>query len=105
VSTVVVVVGLVCGGMAAYVAAMARAITRRATCPACGKKTLRMRSLVRGHVWPPRGRPIDESLHRCDACGSEFGRENDGPLVPKQAWDEGARGEIPKATALPPKER
>jgi len=105
VSTVVIVVGLVCGGMAAYVAAMARVMNKRLTCPACGERTLRLRSLVRGHHWPPQGRPIDESLHRCDACGAEFGRENDGPLVPKQAWDEGARGEFPKAIALPPKER
>jgi hypothetical protein len=105
VSTAVVVVGLVCGGIAAYAVAIARSMRRRTTCPGCGEQALRMRKLVRGLTWPPRGRPVDESFHRCDACGAEFGRENSGPLVPKQAWDEGARGEIPRATALPPKDR
>jgi hypothetical protein len=103
VSSLIVVVGLVCGGMTIYVGAMAALMRRRTRCPACDHPTLSMRSLQRGVVWPPKGRPVDQSFYKCDACNAEFGREGKGPLVPKHAWDAGQRGEIPKATVVPPR--
>jgi hypothetical protein len=103
VSTAVVVVGLVCGGMTMYVAAMAAVLRKRGDCPTCRKRGLRLVSLTRGIEWPPSGRPADFSMHRCDACGAEFGRQGNGPFVPKEAWDAGARGEFPTAVVVPPR--
>jgi hypothetical protein len=101
-STVVVVVGLMCGGMAVYVAAMGVVLRKRVACPACGKRALRLQALTRGIEWPPKGRPTDFSMHRCEACGAEFGRQGNGPFVPKEAWDAGARGEFPSAVVVWP---
>ncbi|HEX4423582.1 MAG TPA: hypothetical protein VH165_36985 [Kofleriaceae bacterium] len=37
---------------------------------------------------------------RCKHCGAEFCRQPGGPLVPRAAWDEGVRGEIPEARVI-----
>jgi DNA-directed RNA polymerase subunit RPC12/RpoP len=101
-STFVLAVGVVCGGVGAYVAAMAAILRSKTRCPACKTQTLAIKSLTRGHVWPPPdGKPIDETLYACRTCGAEFGREGNGPLIPRHAWDAGAREAFPAAKALP----
>ena len=73
-STLVLAVGIVCGGVGAYVAAMAAVMRSRTRCPHCRRQTLAIKKLVRGHVWPPPGgKPIDETLYQCTKCGAEFG--------------------------------
>ena len=115
----VITVGLVCGGMGAYLLAMVGVLRRREKCPACGAKKLALVSLTRGATWPPMkrrdfessspsarkagcDRPEDTSLHRCEACGLEACRAGDGPLIPKHAWDAGQREPvaIPTATVV-----
>jgi hypothetical protein len=101
--SVLLAVGMVCGGMTAYVAAMMAVLRRRKVCPSCGKKRvtgtqhLRATVVVDG-VRMPEGR----SFYRCEACGAEFGQRDDGPLIPKARWDEGMRDHPPMARALPP---
>ena len=101
-SVMVIAVGVVCGGMGAYLAAMAGVLRRRDRCPACDKRELVLVSLTRGTEWPPVGSMKDTSLHRCRACGLEVCRAGDGPLIPKHAWDAGQRETvpIPKATVV-----
>lgn len=105
-STAVLAVGIVCGGVGAYVLAMAAVIARsRIRCPVCGTRKLVIKSIVRGHVWPPpTGKPVDETIYQCRGCGGEFGREADGPLIARHAFEAGAREAFPVARALPPKE-
>jgi hypothetical protein len=95
----VIAVGLVCGGMGAYVVAMVAVLRRRDKCPACGENKLALVALTRGTTWPPKDRPEDTSLHRCEACGAEACRAGDGPLIPKHAWDAGQREPVPIPTA------
>ncbi len=102
-STMVIAVGLVCGGMGAYLVAMVGVLRKRDRCPACDRKALALVSLTRGTTWPPQGRPEDTSLHRCTACGLEVCRAGDGPLIPRHAWEAGQREPMPiaKATIVP----
>ena len=97
-STMVIAVGLVCGGMGAYLFAMVGVLRKREVCPACAHRQLRLVSLTRGTEWPPQ----DTSLHRCSACGLEVCRQGNGPLIPKAMWDEGVRIQvpIPRATVV-----
>ncbi len=101
-STMVIAVGLVCGGMGAYLFAMVGVLKKRDVCPACDRKQLVLVALTRGTTWPPKGAPKDTSVHRCKACGLEVCREGEGPLIPKAAWDAGERTAIaiPKATTV-----
>ena len=69
-STMVIAVGLVCGGMGAYLFAMVGVLKKRDVCPACDRKQLVLVSLTRGTTWPPKGAPADTSVHRCKACGA-----------------------------------
>jgi DNA-directed RNA polymerase subunit RPC12/RpoP len=93
----VITVGIVCGGMGAYLLAMVGVLRKRDRCPACGERRLVLVALTRGATWPPKDRPADTSLHRCQACGHEACRAGDGPLIPKHAWDAGQR----ESTAIP----
>jgi hypothetical protein len=102
VSTLVLVVGLVCGGMTMYMGAMIGVMRRRSKCPACGAKKLALVQVTRGLEWPPQGRPLDLAMFRCEGCGARFGRQGNGSLIPKEAWDAGMRDGIPKATIVPP---
>ena len=88
-----------------YMGAMVGVMRRRTKCPACGNKRLAMVSVTRGVVWPPQGRPLDLQMYLCEGCGARFGRQGNGELIAKEAWDAGMRDAIPKATVVPPKER
>src|SRR5258705_9932305 len=100
-SAAAIAFALVCG-LGGYLAAITVVVRGSNRCPACRERTLVVRSLVRGRVWPPVNRtPIDETLYRCEACGAEFGREGRGPLIPRHAWDAGAREAFPAARVLP----
>lgn len=101
--SIILAVGLVCGGTAAYaVATMTGMLRRKDICPACGHKDLKMISLQRGKTWPPPKVPEDTSLHRCQTCGLEVCRAGDGPLIPKGMWDAGMRAPvaIPRVTVV-----
>lgn len=98
-STIVIAVGLVCGGMGVYLTAMVAVLNRREKCPSCGAKKVVLVRLTRGSEWPPVDRPSDTSVHVCRACGIEACREGAGPLIPKLAWDAGERAPRPLPTA------
>jgi hypothetical protein len=85
-----------------YMGAMIGVMRRRSKCPACGAKKLALVQVTRGLEWPPQGRPLDLAMFRCEGCGARFGRQGNGSLIPKEAWDAGMRDGIPKATIVPP---
>ena len=104
-SAVLAVTIAFCGCAGVYLAAIVKAMRGQLRCPACGERKLVMKRLVRGHEWPPpSGTPIDETIYQCGACGGEFGREGGGALIPKHAFEAGAREPLATARALPPKE-
>jgi len=92
-SSLLLAVGMVCGGMTAYVAAMMAVLRRRKLCPACGKRRVTGMQFFR-----------DQALLRCEACGAEFGQKDGGPLIPKALWDAGMRDHPPAARLLMPGE-
>jgi hypothetical protein len=47
-----------------------------------------------------RWRPAHETSYRCGACGAELRALNDGPLIAREAWDAGAREDIPRARVV-----
>ena len=68
----------------------------RTRCPACRKPTLELdlRGSASGTL---EGQPLVQML-RCQTCGAEYRRDDKGPMIPKAAWDAGARDELPRAT-------
>ncbi len=69
----------------------------RARCPECDAAlALDIRNNPAGVVWGSPG----ARMFRCKSCGAEYRRENRGPLIPKTAWDAGARVGLPRATVL-----
>ena len=68
----------------------------RTRCPECRKGTLEIDDREHpGGIVP--GVPSALML-RCLACAAEYRRDDKGPLIPKLAWDAGARDELPRAT-------
>jgi hypothetical protein len=67
----------------------------RTRCPGCRKPTLELdlRDDPGGSV---PGVPTAK-MFRCLTCAAEFRRDDGGPLIPKIAWDAGARDELPRA--------
>jgi hypothetical protein len=94
--------GLVCGGTAAFVLAMRAVAVRREPCPTCQHKALRQREVRRATVELADGRtaPAVHVFLRCDTCHAEFWRRDRGGLVPKAAWDAGAREPLATATIV-----
>jgi hypothetical protein len=76
-------------------------VRRRPRCPSCNAATLvRDRSVNAGGIELSTG----GRMYRCVACNAEFRRHHDeGPLIPRSAWDAGSRDGFPKAQALPRK--
>lgn len=73
---------------------------RRPRCPACRGKLERDRTANAGGIELTTG----GRMYRCTACNAEYRRHHDeGPFIPRAAWDAGAREELPKAHALPRK--
>jgi hypothetical protein len=90
-----IIVSAVCAGVIAVV--VVRWVLRP-RCPSCAKATLeRDRTSNAGGIELATG----GRMYRCTACAAEFRRHHDeGPFIPRAAWDAGARDELPKAHAL-----
>lgn len=67
----------------------------RARCPACRKPTLELD--LRDHPGGLVAGSTSAMMFRCQSCSAEFRREDNGPLISKDAWDRGAREELPRA--------
>jgi hypothetical protein len=76
--------------------------SRKGICPGCRARGLESDPNA-GHLGTAvndRGEryPYSLSAYRCVACGAEWREYNNNGLVPKEAYDAGAREPIPTAT-------
>jgi hypothetical protein len=71
---------------------------RKHSCPACSTRALRCVATRR--MWASGGDGYLERMYRCTGCNAEFMQRGKGALVPKAAWDGGARGELPEARVV-----
>ncbi len=67
----------------------------RTRCPACRKLGLELD--LRTNPGGIDARTPATKQFRCPSCEAEFRREDGGPLIPRSAWEAGARQEIPRA--------
>lgn len=102
-STLILAAGVVGGGIAVYLAALiALGRLRRERCPSCHGRTLEPCGFFRATEVDDAGRrfPSYWTEHRCTACGAELCRYNGGELIPKHAFEAGAREAVPRAAVV-----
>lgn len=82
-------------------------ILRKRRCPSCNKRALEItfQRDVRGRDRSLRGTPGFLVGYTCTACHAEWRSHNHGPLILREAYENGVREVPPEARALPPKER
>jgi len=98
---VLAMLGVIGGAGVLYVGA-GLLISRKKTCPSCRERGLESDmtagGLYTGADEAGRRYPFSISAYRCTACGAEFRQYNNNGMVPKEAFDKGAREPIPEAT-------
>ncbi|MBA2538616.1 MAG: hypothetical protein H0V17_03200 [Deltaproteobacteria bacterium] len=89
-------IGLTIAIAAAAIGVMAVVVQlSRTRCPACRKPGLELD--LRASAGGVDDQAPDARQFRCPHCEAEFRREDGGPLIPRSAWEAGAREEIPRA--------
>ncbi len=68
----------------------------RTPCPRCRTGTLEIDE--REHPGGSLPDVPDARRFRCVECREEYCRQAKGPLIPRAAWEAGARDELPRAT-------
>jgi hypothetical protein len=67
----------------------------RTRCPACRKRGLELD--LRANPGGIDGGAPHARQFLCPHCSAEFRRADRGPLIPRSAWEAGAREELPRA--------
>lgn len=69
-------------------------------CPSCAAPEVAAIDAVLETARDERGKwqPRHVTRYECRGCAAQFARLNRGPLIPKHAWDAGARDAFPMAT-------
>ncbi len=80
-------------GAAGAMLVIARVLRTR--CPACRKPGVELD--LRTNPGGVDGSSPLVRQFRCPRCSAEFRRDDRGPLIPRAAWEAGAREEIPRA--------